>query len=162
MGSMTSLATNLGTAAVIFLGVAAMAFALRHLALRRWASLTASPFSEVLIESFRIPSLMWCLLIGLYTAIDTAELPQRPSATVLKLLFSLLVISVTVAIANVGNGPSGWVETELSRHAGHWPIADVRQGGDLDHRWSRPPGRTRYLDYARAHGARGSVVLPSL
>ena len=55
----------------------------------------------MLLDSFRIPSLMWCLLIGLYTAVDTAEMPQHPSATALKVLFSLLVISVTVALANL-------------------------------------------------------------
>ncbi len=101
---MSSATVNLLTATAVFAAVSTLAFGLRYLAIRalhRWANATASPFSEVMIESFRIPSLMWCLLLGLYTAVDTAELPQRPSATALKLLFSLLVISVTVAIANL-------------------------------------------------------------
>lgn len=101
---MSPMTANALTATAVFGGVSAMAFGLRHLAIRalkRWASVTASPFAGVMIESFRIPSLIWCLLIGLYTAIDTAELPARPSATALKVLFSLLVISVTVAIANL-------------------------------------------------------------
>ena len=92
------------TAAAVFGVVTAVAFGLRYLAIRalhRWATAAATPFREVMLDSFRIPSLMWCLLIGLYTAIDTAELPQHPSATALKILFSLLVMSVTVAVANL-------------------------------------------------------------
>ena len=101
---MSPMTANVLIATAVFGGISALALGLRHLAIRalqRWATVTASPFAEVMIESFRVPSLIWCILIGLYTAIDTAELPQRPSATALKLLFSLLVISVTVAIANL-------------------------------------------------------------
>jgi small-conductance mechanosensitive channel len=92
------------TATAVFGAVTALAFVLRYLAiraLRRWAIAATTPFSNVMLDSFRIPSLMWCLLIGLYTAVDTAEMPQHPSATALKVLFSLLVISVTVALANL-------------------------------------------------------------
>ena len=101
MGSATA---QILTATAVFSVVTAVAFGLRYLAiraLRRWATATTTPFSGVILDSFRLPSLMWCLLIGLYTAVDTAELPQQFSATALKILFSLLVISVTVAIANL-------------------------------------------------------------
>lgn len=101
---MSSITAHTLTATAVFGAVTAVAFGLRYLAiraLRGWASAATAPYSEVIFESFRLPSLMWCLLIGLYTAVDTAELPQHPSATALKVLFSLLVISVTVAIANL-------------------------------------------------------------
>ena len=101
---MDSVTAHVLTATAVFSVVTAVAFGLRHLAiraLRRWATVTTTPFSEVMLDSFRIPSLMWCLLIGLYTAVDASELPQQFSATALKILFSLLVISVTVAIANL-------------------------------------------------------------
>jgi small-conductance mechanosensitive channel len=101
MGSAT---TQILTATAVFAVVTAVAFGLRYLAIRavrRWATATTTPFSAVILDSFRLPSLMWCLLIGLYTAVDTAELPQQFSATALKILFSLLVISVTVATANL-------------------------------------------------------------
>ena len=99
--------TDLVTAAAIFLAVAAAALGLRFIAirtLRRWSAATQSPFSELILDSLRVPSFIWCILIGLYTAIDTVELPTRPSATALKLLFSLLVISMTIAIANIAGG----------------------------------------------------------
>ena len=101
MGSATA---PILTATAVFGVVSAVAFGLRHLAmraLRRWATATTTPFSNVMLDSFRIPSLMWCVLIGLYTAVDTAALPQQLSATALKVLFSLLVISVTVAVDNL-------------------------------------------------------------
>jgi len=99
--------TEIATAAAVFLIVAAAALGLRYLAirtLRRWSAATQSPFSELILSSLRIPSVIWCLLIGLYTAIDTVELPARPTEAVLKLLFSLLVISITIAMANIAGG----------------------------------------------------------
>ncbi|WP_447979862.1 mechanosensitive ion channel family protein [Candidatus Nitrospira bockiana] len=92
------------TAASMFALVTLLALAFRYLtfrALRRWASATGSPFSPLLLAGLRLPSLVWCVLIGLYVAIDTAEVPPRLSAAALKVLFSLLVISVTVAVANL-------------------------------------------------------------
>jgi small-conductance mechanosensitive channel len=101
---MSPVTVNLVAAATVFVGVSALALGLRYVAIRalqRWATVTASPFADVMIESLRVPSLIWCLLIGMYTTIDTAELPPRPSAAALKFVFSLLVLSVTVAIANL-------------------------------------------------------------
>jgi len=101
---MSPVTTNVLTAIAVFSAVTALAMGLRYLAiraLRRWDAATTSPFSQVMLESFRFPSLIWCVLIGLYTAIDMSEIPERPSATALKWLFSLLVISITVAIANL-------------------------------------------------------------
>jgi small-conductance mechanosensitive channel len=99
--------TDLATAAGILLAVTAAALGLRYLVIRtlwRWSAATQSPFSELILSSLRVPTFIWCILIGLYTAIDTIELPTRPSATALKLLFSLLVISITIAIANIVGG----------------------------------------------------------
>lgn len=101
---MSPVTTNVLTAIAVFSAVTALAMGLRYLAiraLRRWDAATTSTFSQVMLESFRFPSLIWCVLIGLYTAIDMSEIPERPSATALKWLFSLLVISITVAIANL-------------------------------------------------------------
>lgn len=101
---MSTVTMNLLTAVAVFCAVTALALGLRYLALRafrRWESATASPFSRVMLDSFRFPSLIWCVLIGLYTAIDTADIPDRAGATALKWLFSLLVISMTVAVANL-------------------------------------------------------------
>ena len=66
----------------IFIIVAAAALGLHYLVirtLRRWSATTQSPFSELILSSLRVPSVIWCILIGLYTAIDAIELPTRPT-----------------------------------------------------------------------------------
>jgi small-conductance mechanosensitive channel len=87
-----------------FASVTALAFGLRHLAfhtLRRWANTTPSPMHQVVLRSLRVPSVLWCLLIGLYVAVEVTALPVHVTHVVLTLVYSLLVISVTASVANV-------------------------------------------------------------
>lgn len=87
-----------------FAGVTALAVGLRQVALRalqRWAVSTASPMDDVIIQSLRVPSLLWCLLLGLYIGVELAALSPRPTLLVLNLIYSLIVISVTAAVANL-------------------------------------------------------------
>ena len=65
---MSPVTTNVLTAIAVFSAVTALAMGLRYFAiraLRRWDAATTSPFSQVMLESFRFPSLIWCVLIGL-------------------------------------------------------------------------------------------------
>lgn len=65
-----------GTAMVVFIGVAGLALGLRYLAFRtlnRWALKTSTPADGMLLMGLRIPSIAWCILLGLYPAIDTAH-----------------------------------------------------------------------------------------
>ena len=96
--------TRLLTSLAILTAVTALTLALRHVAfraIRRWGSASPSPMTTIVWDSLRLPSMAWCVLIGAYVAVDMAELPPRQAATILKLLFSLLVISVTAAVANL-------------------------------------------------------------
>ena len=103
-----------------------------------------------MLESFRFPSLIWCVLIGLYTAIDMSEIPERPSATALKWLFSLLVISITVAIANLSGTAIrvGLKQSHIATPATGLSLTFVKVviWGD---RWARAPRRPRYFDHTR-------------
>jgi len=95
---------SLFKALAAFAAVTGLALGLRYLAFRalhRWASQTATRMDDILMESLRLPSLIWCVLIGLYVAIDVASLPGRVGAHVLQVIYALLVISVTAAVANV-------------------------------------------------------------
>lgn len=101
--SLSPAVTHLVTAATVFLAVTALALGLRYLglrAMRRWTTATASRIDDLLVQSVRIPSVIWCVLIGFYMAVDTAELQPRIAAASLNVLYSLLVISITAAIAN--------------------------------------------------------------
>ncbi len=92
------------TALGAFVGIAGILLALRLVAfraLRRWAATTTSLIDDIIFHNLRIPSIFWCLLVGLYVALDLAHFPPRPTALGLKILYALLVLSVTAAAANV-------------------------------------------------------------
>lgn len=89
----------------VFLGVLAAVLLTRSLAFRalhRWAARTATHRDDLLVAGLRGPSVVWCLLLALYIAVETAELPARYSAVALNLIYSLIVLSVTATLANLG------------------------------------------------------------
>jgi small-conductance mechanosensitive channel len=95
---------NLLIAIAVFTGVTAVAFGIRQLALRalhRWGISRASPMDQVIIGSLWVPSLLWCFLLGLYVGVELAPLPPRPTLLVLNVVYSLMVLSVTAALANL-------------------------------------------------------------
>ncbi len=92
------------TALLVFVGMTSLTLGLRHVAFRalhRWGQRTSTLMDSVVFKSLRIPSIAWCILIGLYSALDQARLPPRPSALALNIIYGLLVLSVTAAIANL-------------------------------------------------------------
>lgn len=102
-------------ALIIFTVVTALMMGFRYGALRtlnRWAGHTATHVDDMLLASLRTPSLAWCLLIGMYVAVDTAHLPPRLNSQILNVVFALLVVSVTAAIANLAGAAIGHVLKE--------------------------------------------------
>jgi small-conductance mechanosensitive channel len=95
---------SLLAAVTAFLGVTGVAFAVRQLAfhtLQRWAASTTARMDEVVLRSLRVPSLLWCILLGLYVGVEVTALPPNITHVVLTIVYSLMVISVTASIANV-------------------------------------------------------------
>lgn len=106
---------NPAKALIIFVVVTALGLSLRYGALRtlsRWAERTATHVDDMLLESLRFPSLVWCLLVGVYIAVDTAHMPPRLNSQVLNVVFALLVVSVTAAIANLAGTTIGHILKE--------------------------------------------------
>jgi small-conductance mechanosensitive channel len=102
-------------AGAVFAGVTGLALGLRHVAFRalhRWAAGTATQLDDILLQSVRVPSIAWCILIGLYIAVDTMHLPPRPSALALNVVFGLLVVSVTAAFATLTGSTLSYVLKE--------------------------------------------------
>jgi small-conductance mechanosensitive channel len=94
----------------IFVGVAGLALGLRFLALRalhRWAASTATQMDDLLLSSLRAPSIVWCVLIGIYIAVDAAQLPVRAAALSLNAVYALLVLSIIVALSNLAGSTLG-------------------------------------------------------
>jgi small-conductance mechanosensitive channel len=92
------------TALAVFVTVSGLALGLRHVSFRvlhRWATTKPSLMTGIIIRSLRVPSVAWCLLIGIYIAVDQAHLPPKPSLLALNVVYVLLVLSVTAAVANL-------------------------------------------------------------
>lgn len=87
--------------AVAFLVVSIVALLFRNAltsGLRRWLG----PDSvEVLLRAIRLPSILWCLVLGLFVAIETVQLPDRLAAQLRTLLQAAVIVSVTVTVASV-------------------------------------------------------------
>ncbi|MBI4400640.1 MAG: mechanosensitive ion channel family protein [Nitrospirae bacterium] len=95
---------NLLKALAVLAAVTGVALGLRHFAFRalhRWAAGTSTLIDTFILQSLRIPSIAWGVLIGIYIAIDVTPLPPRPSALALNFVYGLLVLSVTAAVANL-------------------------------------------------------------
>jgi small-conductance mechanosensitive channel len=87
---------------VAFASTAVLAFVVRALLVslvRRWSGSGAGWIAHV--EAIRLPSLLWCLVLALYVALESAELPRRLSAPLHALFQAAIILSVTVTAANL-------------------------------------------------------------
>lgn len=108
------------TTLAIFCAGTGLTLGLRHLAFRtlhRWAAHADSALDAIITKSLRIPSVAWCFLIGTYIALDQARLPPKPGALALNLIYGLLILSVTAAVANLSG-----VALEHTLKSHHLPI----------------------------------------
>ena len=69
--------------------------------LRKWSERTETKLDDIAIESFRVPSLYWCIAIGLYFGIAVSELPDKYIHYSTRLIHIIIIFSITIAAANV-------------------------------------------------------------
>jgi len=91
-------------AVAVFTAATIGALAVRHLAL--WAlgrSGCEQSFMYIICRSIRWPSLLLCLLIGIYSTmyLDLAHLSTRSNAFVLKILHAMLIFVATLVVARL-------------------------------------------------------------
>lgn len=89
---------------IISLAVASALFVIRGIIfklLHRWAEKTATKLDDLIIESFKTPSIYWCLAIGLYIGVDVSELPKRYAFYFSKAIHVVVILSITIATANL-------------------------------------------------------------
>ncbi len=66
-----------------------------------WAKRTETRIDDIIIKSLRIPSIYWCIAIGLYSGIAISELPERHLFYLSKALHVIIILSITIAAANL-------------------------------------------------------------
>lgn len=89
---------------IVFIVSTAILFTIRGIAFRlihRWAEKTETKLDDIIIKSFKTPSIYWCLAIGLYIGADVSELPKRYIFYLSKAIHVIVILSVTIAAANL-------------------------------------------------------------
>ncbi len=88
--------------AVAFVGTTAIALLFRAAllrGLRRWFG--SSHGLSALLAGVRLPSVLWCFVLGFYVALGMVELPGQLSAPLRVILEAAVIVSVTVTAASV-------------------------------------------------------------
>lgn len=90
--------------AVIVLISSSVLLIVRGVALKllaRWARSAASQIDDLAIKSLSAPSIFWCLAIGLYIGVGVSELNTKYVFYITKTIHVLVILSVTIALANL-------------------------------------------------------------
>jgi small-conductance mechanosensitive channel len=83
--------------AAVLLMVRTILFRLFH----RWAAKSESHLDDLIIRSVRIPSIFWCLAIGLYIGLDLSEYSGKYLKYINQSIHILLLLSITAAAATL-------------------------------------------------------------
>lgn len=89
---------------LIFLGTIFCGYILRKLIfvkLSRWANKTRTRIDDVILSAIKGPFIIWFLLLGLYFALVSSQLPEGLLQTANKILLALALFSITLALANI-------------------------------------------------------------
>jgi small-conductance mechanosensitive channel len=87
--------------AVAFIVVSVIALVFRAVIMqgvRRWLGAATV---EVFLQAIRVPSILWCLVLGLYVAIEMVVMPPRLTAQLHTILRAAVILSVTFTVAGV-------------------------------------------------------------
>ncbi|CAG1064534.1 Small-conductance mechanosensitive channel [uncultured bacterium] len=98
--------TNAAFFALVFLVITAVLFLARRIAFsafERWARKTDTRADDFIIDSVRQPSVFWVFATSIYITIATSGLPPKFVNYGLKALYVLIILSVTLAVANIAS-----------------------------------------------------------
>lgn len=74
-----------------------VAFRLLH----RWAERTETKIDDIIIKVLKVPSIYWCIAIGLYIGVAISELPERYVFYFSRAIHVIVILSITIASANL-------------------------------------------------------------
>jgi small-conductance mechanosensitive channel len=69
--------------------------------LQKWAKKTKTDVDDSIIKATRFPSIFWCIALGIYLGIKTSKLSAHIIFYASKVLSSLIIISIALALANM-------------------------------------------------------------
>lgn len=65
------------------------------------ANKTFTQLDDVVIKNIRLPSILWGVVIAFHFSIEFSKLPEKVHNIAIKLIYTILIISVTIFIANL-------------------------------------------------------------
>ena len=69
--------------------------------LHRWAEGTETKIDDLVVQSISFPSIYWAIAIGVYVGVAVSDLPYKYINYLTKGIYILLILSVTIAVANL-------------------------------------------------------------
>ncbi|MBI5756408.1 MAG: mechanosensitive ion channel [Nitrospirae bacterium] len=81
----------------ILLFIRSIAFRLLH----RWAEKTETDIDNIIIRSFKTPSIYWMVAIGLYIGLGISEIPEKYIFYLSKAIHVIVILSIAIASANL-------------------------------------------------------------
>ena len=86
--------------ALVVVTLAALVF--RHAlfsVFRRWTGHRTQ--DSLFLQAIQLPSLLWCVVLGLFVALEMADLPARLAVQIHAVLEAAIILSVTITVAGV-------------------------------------------------------------
>ncbi len=81
----------------VLLAVRFISFSLLH----RWAERTETKVDNIIIKSLKVPSIYWCVAIGLYIGLELSPIPEKYVQYLNKFIYVIIIFSITIAAANL-------------------------------------------------------------
>ncbi|MFA6385086.1 MAG: mechanosensitive ion channel family protein [Candidatus Omnitrophota bacterium] len=88
---------------IVFLLIVLSGFILRKILfarLQRWAGCTQTHIDDIVISSTKGPFMIWCVMLGIYYALEVSKLPVPMVRQADRVLAVLGIISVTMVVSN--------------------------------------------------------------
>lgn len=92
---------------VVFLSVLLAGLLARRIIFARLTALcarTSSQIDDIVIAAIKGPFLIWCVMLGIYLALQVSVVPDQYVRIAGKVLLSLGILSVTISLANIAAG----------------------------------------------------------
>jgi small-conductance mechanosensitive channel len=93
-------------------------------ALRRWGETTSGKVDVVLTESLGGPILIWSLILGIYFATESLDLPDRSLRIIERTLFILTILSLTMMASRLAGNLIRFYGTRIQ---GAMPVTTLTQ-----------------------------------
>jgi small-conductance mechanosensitive channel len=113
--------------ACLLLATLAVGYLVKRLlfrALHRWADSSFSKVDEVLTKSLGTPIMIWSLILGIYFAAESLDLPERFRQNVERTLLILVILSLTLMVSRLAGN---LIRFYGSRSPGAMPATTLTQ-----------------------------------